>query len=209
MAHGKHEDLEERLLHRMLFFTDAVFAIVMTLLVLELRPPEGVEAMTGARLNAMAGHVAVFAMSFILLGVFWLAHLNTTRKLAHFDWPTVLANLLFLLPVCLIPFASAWFGANTAGEDAWAFYCSVLIATSAANMLLVAVSCRGAGRLIAGGAPPRERFYRLVRAAAPGVAFAIGLVQLAAGYVIAAHFCWIFIGPIFLLSERVLKPKTA
>ncbi len=204
MAHGGHEDLDERMLHRMLFFTDAVFAIVLTLLVLELKPPESADPATGAHL---VGHVGVFIMSFLLIGVFWIAHMNTTRKLARFDWLTALSNLLFLLPICLIPFASAWFGADAIGSESWAFYCWVLILTSAANMVLVTVSYRGGGQLIAGGAPPGERLYRLVRAAAPGVAFAIGLVLLAVGRQLLAHFCWAFIGVVFLAAEWLLKPR--
>ncbi len=207
MGHAQHADLEERLLHRMLFFTDAVFAIAMTLLVLELKPPEEPSGLTVDSMRSLIGHIGIFAMSFALIGVFWVAHLNTTRRLAHFDWPTAVVNLLFLLPVCLIPFAAAWFGESLSASAAWAFYCWVLIATSATNMVLVAVCYRGGGKLIAGGSPRGELLYRLSRASAPGVAFAIGLGLLASGYVIAAHFCWPIIGLVFAVSEGLLKPK--
>ena len=61
------ETLEHRLLHRLVFFTDAVFAIVMTLLVLALKPPEG-----GAPtdLGMLGGPVFAFALSFAIVGVF-------------------------------------------------------------------------------------------------------------------------------------------
>lgn len=205
MAPHAHENLDERLLHRMLFFTDAVFAIVLTLLVLELRPPP---AETGELFYVLAPQIGVFAFSFLILGLFWVAHLNTTRRLARFDWPTALANLLFLLPICLIPFASAWFGENPSGDPAWTFYCGIMIATSLANILVVAVSYRSGGRLIAGGAQRREWLYRVVRASAPGVAFAAGLGLMAAGESLLARYCWVLIGPIFGLAEWLLRPKT-
>lgn len=200
---GGHENLEERLLHRLLFFTDAVFAIVLTLLVLELRPPEGAgEGGLGSRLFA-------FALSFAIIGVFWVAHMVTTRRLARFDWPTAIANLVFLFPVCLIPFVSAWVGRSALGAASWTAYALVLIATSLANMLLLLVQSRDGGRLMQGGITPRERAYRLARAAAPGLAFAVGLAGVQTGFAAAAAFCWVLI-PLFMTVARwTLGPKKA
>jgi len=197
------------MLHRMLFFTDAVFAIVLTLLALELKPPEGAAEATPEYLREVAPHIFAFTVSFFLIGVFWTAHMNTMRRLAKFDWPTALANVLYLFPVCLLPFASGWFGADLNGAFAWAVYCWILVATSTANLILVLVAYRGGARLIAGASMKGELPYRLVRAAAPGIAFAAGLVGLAIGRPILAHFCWILIGPCFGLAELLLKPKAA
>src|SRR3954470_22748663 len=86
MARAAHENLEERLLHRMLFFSDAVFAIVMTLLVLELKPPEGLGEANAETLRHALPHIEAFAFSFLIIAVFWTAHLNITRNLARFDW---------------------------------------------------------------------------------------------------------------------------
>jgi uncharacterized membrane protein len=202
-----HENLDERMLHRMLFFTDAVFAIVMTLLVLELATPEPGAANAEALRHA-APHIGAFAFSFFIAGVFWTAHMNITRNLAHFDWLTAIANLASLLPVCLLPYATAWFGADLAGDFSWAFYCCVLVVCSVGNILLVSTAYRGRGRLIAGGSPPGELRYRLVRASIPGVSFLIGLGLLAAGHRITAHFCWVLI-PILFGVARILKPKPA
>ncbi|MBW8816144.1 MAG: DUF1211 domain-containing protein [Caulobacterales bacterium] len=199
-----HENLDERLLHRMLFFTDAVFAIVLTLLVLELRPPEAVGM--AAQLHAlgeMAPKLFAFALSFAIIAIFWVAHMSTTRLLAHFDWPTAAANLCFLFPVCLVPFVSAWLGEGLGTTIAWEAYAMVMIATSAGNVAMVWLSSRKGGRLLAGGLPPGERLYRASRAASPGLAFLVGLVLLALGQVRWAQFCWVLI-PIFLwVRERL------
>jgi len=203
-----HENLDERLLHRMLFFTDAVFAIVMTLLVLELTPPEGLGQANAATLRHAAPHIGAFAFSFFIIGVFWTAHLNITRNLTRFDWRTAIANLASLLPVCLLPYATGWIGADVEGAFSWSVYAWVLVACSAGNMLLVATAYRGGGRLVDGGAAPGEVRYRLVRAAIPGAAFLTGLALVAAGQVILAHFCWALI-PILFGAARVLKPKPA
>ncbi len=208
MQRSESEDLDGRLLHRMLFFTDAVFAIVMTLLVLELRPPEPGAVLQGAdALSEMAGHLFAFAMSFGLCGVFWLAHMNSTRRMVRFDWPTTAANLVFLFPVCLLPFVSAWLGRGSSGDYVWGLYCWLLVATSAANVLLVAVMSRGRGRLLGGGMSRRELAYRIARAASPGLAFAVGLVLLALGQAGLAQMCWTLIALNFWLARLLLKPK--
>ncbi len=210
MERHSHEDLEERLLHRLLFFTDAVFAIVLTLLVLELRPPMVRDAAgQAAAFSEMGSHFLAFFMSFALIGVFWAAHMNSTRRMVQFDWPTALANLLFLFPICLIPFASAWFGQGLGNAFIWGVYCAVLVATSFMNVLLIMVCSRGGGRLMAGGMTGREKFYRIARAASPGIGFGAGLLLLAARQGVLAQFCWVLIPLLFMVCEVALKPPAA
>lgn len=209
MARHAHEDLEERLLHRMLFFTDAVFAIVLTLLVLELKPPETAAEATRQTLAHLAPHIGAFAFSFAIIGVFWVAHMNTTRRLAHFDWLTALANLAFLLPVSLVPFATGWLGADMSGQVTWALYSVVMLVCSATNMLVVLAAYRDGGRLLGGPAVRGELRYRLARSSAPGLAFVVGLLLLAAEQNWWSHMCWALIGPFFWLAEVALKPRPA
>lgn len=208
MAQRAHDDLDERLLHRLLFFTDAVFAIVMTLLVLELRPPAGDAAAQLTGLGEMGGKFFAFVMSFAILGIFWVAHLATTRRLRVFDWPTAVANLIFLFPICLLPFASAWMGENSTSTLAWSAYSIVLMACSAANVGLVLVQSRGGGRLLAEPVSTQERIYRVGRAAAPGIIFLVGYLGATAGHVEVAQWCGILI-PVLLLLLRFVRPKEA
>jgi hypothetical protein len=92
------------------------------------------------------------------------------------------------------------------GATTWVLYSAVLIAISAGNVAMVLIACRDGGRLIADPLPGERRF-RLVRAAAPGAAFVVGLVVLAAGYPITAHFCSLLIPLEFLLAARFLDPR--
>src|SRR4029450_5336872 len=145
MAQDDAGQLDDRLLHRMLFFTDAVFAIVMTLLVLELRAPETSDEANAQTLRHLAPHIGAFVLSFAIIAIFWLGHMSTTRKLMRFDWSTAVANLFFLLPICLLPFATAWLGADLSGGFAWALYCWVLVVTSMATVVAVLTGYRGGG----------------------------------------------------------------
>jgi len=207
MDRGSHETLEERL-HRLLFCSDAVFAIVLTLLVLELHPPEAeAAAQNGEALREMASHLGAFALSFAVIGIFWLAHMNTTRQLVVFDWPTAVVNLIVLFPVCLLPFLSAWLGHGFNDPFSWGLYCGLLVATSAANVALVLVSTRGGGRLMARPVRGRDRALRVARSASPGLGFLTSLLLLAMGHLHVAQFCWLLI-PLFLwLARRLFGPR--
>jgi hypothetical protein len=203
-----HETLDERLLHRMIFFTDAVFAIVLTLMVLDLKPPPFDSPWHDPMgVRSMEQHFFVLALSFGVISIFWLAHLTTTRRMVHFDWPTAVANLAFLFPVCLLPFATSWLGRDINSHFPWGMYCGVMIVTSIANIALVLVVSRGGGRLIGGVSPPYVR-YRVARAASPGVAFAVGLLLLAA-HQRATVFCWVLIPILLWLTTRFLRPHGA
>ena len=100
MEQGGHHTSEAgniRLLERMLYFSDAVFAIVLTLLVLELRMPTDItEANLFRGVLAMEPKLAAFAMTFALVSVFWIAHLTITRALTQFDWVAAWVNLCLL-----------------------------------------------------------------------------------------------------------------
>jgi uncharacterized membrane protein len=202
-----HETLDERMLHRTLFFTDAVFAIVLTLMVLDLKPPTFTNPLGDPMaIRGMEQHFFAFLMSFVVISIFWLAHLSTTRRMVHFDWPSAVANLAFLFPICLLPFATGWWGREIVAGFPWAMYCAVMTVTSIANIVLVLVVYRDGGRLV-GGCLPAEPRYRVVRAATPGIAFGTGVALMLGHQVQLAQFCWVLIPILLALATRFLKPR--
>jgi uncharacterized membrane protein len=205
----KHETIDERLLNRVIFFTDAVFAIVMTLMILDLRPPTFASlAGNDEALESMASHFFALVMSFVVIGVFWIAHLATTRRLRHFDWMTAVANLVFMFPVCLIPFATAWWGRDLNAPFPWGMYCGIMVASSLGNLALVVAVTRDGGRLM-GGIGGRERLYRAARALSPAVAFGLGIALLFMGHLHLSQFSFVLIPAQIALYARFVKPALA
>jgi uncharacterized membrane protein len=203
----RHETIDERLLNRVIFFTDAVFAIVMTLMILDLRPPD-ITSLAGndAALQSLAEHFFALIMSFLVIAVFWVAHLATTRRLRHFDWLIAVANLVFMFPICLIPFATAWWGRDLNAAFPWGMYCGIMVASSLGNLGLVLTVTRGGGRLM-GGITGRERLYRAARAISPGVSFGLGIVLLFMGHLHLSQFSFVLIPVQIIVYSRLFNAK--
>lgn len=204
---------DARMVDRMLFFSDAVFAIVLTLLVIELHPPQAApgDAAFAAEASKAAAQIGFFAMSFALVAVFWAAHLQVTRRLLAFDWPLAWVNLLLLFTIALMPFASATLMTQGIGAFSWRVYSSILVAASLAQTLLWLVASRGGGRLM-GGVHWKERAFRTLRALAPGLAFAAGYGAVEMGRLDLAMWCWVLIAPIVALAGLLFgarHPKPA
>lgn len=144
---------------------DGVFAIVMTLLVLEL----GVPAITGADNAALTGALAgmwpeflIYALSFMVLGVYWLMHKMIFDVIIGADPPLVWLNILFLMTVGLIPFSTALVGEHgdlpitafayginllLAFGAAWAIWAQATRGRRLVDASLEAVVIRGAHRM--------------------------------------------------------------
>ena len=103
-------------LDRLIFFSDALFAIAMTLLVLDIETPRlDRTAGSGDHLAALARLLpsfAAFFLSFVVIAVFWIGHMRLFRQVRRFDRRIVWPNLLFLLSIALMPFATAYMGSN-------------------------------------------------------------------------------------------------
>jgi uncharacterized membrane protein len=200
---------ESRLVDRLMFFTDAVFAIVLTLLVLELRPPEELlsnSAELSKALEHLAPYMFAFAGSFLLVGVFWFAHLQITRNMHRFDWPVAFANMGFLFTIAFMPFTTALAATQGWMDLAFKLYAYNIIAASFMQMVLYGVETRGQGKLV-GGIHPRERLYRLLRAASPGLAFVVALTCLASPPLRGWTFYSILTMPFFFLLAKTIEPK--
>ena len=197
---------DKRMVDRMLFFSDAVFAIVLTLLVLELRVPSvaGDEALAAA-LRDLTGKFVAFAASFALVAIFWSAHMTITRRLATFDWPVAWLNLIFLFSIAAMPFVSALIGEYGTFGLAWRIYCGTLIAASLAQTLLVIAVTRDRGKLV-GGISGREIAWRLARALSPGIAFAAGLWLSYNGEPKLSALCWVVIPGVMIFARLVFNP---
>jgi uncharacterized membrane protein len=177
----RKQDLDDpqlfRPLERMLFLSDAVFAIVLTLLVLELHAtPDVTDAnLFRSGIVAMMPKLVAFVTSFFLVSVFWIAHVSIARRLTTFDWAAAWVNLIFLFTIALTPFVSGLLGAYSVLGNAWRIYCLALIAIGTAQLVLFLVIYRGNGRLV-GGVTGREFRHRLVRASSPAVGFSVVLM---------------------------------
>src|SRR4051794_30512764 len=125
-------------LERMVFFSDAVFAIAITLLVIELHAPELPRTTSDiAQLQALANLVpnfVGFAISFGVIGMFWIAHHRAFSLAAHYN-PRILGwNLALLSMVAFMPFATAYLSSNIYQRVPAIFYCVIMLFAALLNL---------------------------------------------------------------------------
>jgi uncharacterized membrane protein len=120
--------------NRLEAFSDGVLAIVITIMVLELRIPEG------ADWNAARPIVPIFityVLSFIFVGIYWSNHHHLLHTADHITGTILWANLHLMFWLSLTPFATGWMGRNNFAPLPTAVYGAVLLMTAVAYTILV------------------------------------------------------------------------
>jgi uncharacterized membrane protein len=120
---------------RMEALSDAVFAIVMTLIVLEVHVPTGPPSKLPEQFLEATPTLLTYALTFITVGVLWFGNRTQSELLIAADHPLVWLNLLFLGLVALIPFSSALLARNPTTSFAVVEYGAHLTAASLAHAL--------------------------------------------------------------------------
>lgn len=194
-------------LERLIFFSDAVFAIAITLLALEIRLPAGSDIRSdGELLAALVGiwpRYLSYAVSFLVIGMYWMAHHRMFRSIARYDRRLLFLNLLVLLCIAFVPFPTAVLG-EYSGSVATIFYALTMVVTGFASTLLWWYASGNRGRLLV---VPLTRAgawsSRLRSLAAPAVFLAS--IGIALWNDDAAKLSWIALAPLLLVGAGLPK----
>ena len=128
-------------LERLIFFSDAVFAIAITLLVIELHAPHLPHRASNAEhLQALAQLIPsliAFFISFGVIGAFWAGHHRAFSLSRHWSPKLVFPNILMLCAIAFTPFATAYMGTNMGQLVPTALYDLLLFTTGLLNIRLV------------------------------------------------------------------------
>lgn len=121
MSHHTHNELRKEFqLERLILFSDAVFAIAITLLVIEIKIPEVHDDVTDKALLHSLGHLAPkflgFLISFMLIGLYWTIHHRLFGFVINYDRKLILLNLAFLFFIVLMPFSTGFYGEYASAE---------------------------------------------------------------------------------------------
>ena len=114
-------------------FSDGVLAIIITIMVLELRVPEGAE---WSALRPLLPVFLSYVLSFVNLGIYWNNHHHMFRATDKVNGSILWANLHLLFWLSLIPFMTGWMGENGFGAIPTALYGAVLLMAAVAYYLL-------------------------------------------------------------------------
>jgi uncharacterized membrane protein len=115
-------------------FSDGVFAVIITIMVLELRPPVGTDLRS---LLPVLPSIATYALSFVFIGIYWNNHHHMLRASRGVDGKAMWANLNLLFWLSLVPFSTAWLGRNPSAVGPTAFYAIVFLLDAIAYTVLV------------------------------------------------------------------------
>ena len=165
---------------RMEAFSDGVIAILITIMVLELRSPAGTDL---AALLPLGPVFLSYVLSFALLGIYWNNHHHLLQAAKVVDGRVLLANLYLLFWLSLVPFATAWMGQDQFAPVPTAAYGFVSLMASFAYYFLVRalIACPGQAPQIAValGRDVKGKISPVVYTLAIPVALVLPMVALA------------------------------
>jgi uncharacterized membrane protein len=114
-------------------FSDGVIAIIITIMVLEIKVPHGAD---WAALRPLIPIFLSYVLSFIYLGIYWNNHHHLLQAVRHVNGGVLWANLHLLFWLSLIPFATGWMGENQFAPVPVALYGIVLLFAAIAYYIL-------------------------------------------------------------------------
>ncbi|HXD15774.1 MAG TPA: TMEM175 family protein [Vicinamibacterales bacterium] len=115
-------------------FSDGVIAILITIMVLELRIPEGAD---WPAVKPVVPIFITYVLSFVLLGIYWTNHHHLVHTADRITGGILWANLHLLFWLSLVPFATGWMGRNNFASLPTAIYGGVLLLSAVAYTILV------------------------------------------------------------------------
>ena len=178
-------------------FSDGVFAIIITIMVLDLKIP------SGSGLDSILPVFPVFlnyALSFVYVGIYWNNHHHVLHAVERINGGVLWANLHLLFWLSLFPFVTGWMGENYTAAFPTALYGSVLFMAALAYLLLVRViiAYEGANSLLARaiGSDMKGRVSLLLYILGVGAAFYSRLV---------AQLFYVTVALIWLIPDRRIE----
>ncbi|HEY4199463.1 MAG TPA: TMEM175 family protein [Devosiaceae bacterium] len=197
MPDNAHENANERLV----VFSDAVIAITITLLVLDIRLPMPAEGLSDAALLqallAILPQLLAYGLSFLVIALFWLGHKARFDIITKSSGPLTWLNFFFLLAVGLMPFVTAILAEN-GGATGTCLYAGLLLVVS---LLLVTI---GLYADFAGLVDPETRHrprQSWLAALGPAAVFALS-IPIAFINPDWAKNCWWLLIPLSLLGHH-------
>ena len=115
-------------------FSDGVFAIIITIMVLELHSPDG---STFEALRPLISKFVGYILSFIYLAIYWNNHHHLFQIVEHINGKVLWYNILLLFCLSLVPFVTAWMGENKFSAAPVALYGIILLMCGCAYYILL------------------------------------------------------------------------
>jgi uncharacterized membrane protein len=187
-------------LERLIFFSDAIFAIAITLLALDIRLPSlsptiGDQELF-SQLLAISPKYYSFGISFLAIGLYWLGHHRMFQYIVRYDGILLLLNLLLLMCIVFIPFPSSVIG-NFTNKTATIFYALTLTVTGVLSGAVGLYASAG-GRLLSHELDRRVFIFMQIR-----IFFTPLLFLISAGIALLdpslARILWYFIAIVAIL----------
>ena len=190
---------------RILFFSDAIFAIAITLLIVDLRVPDVAHLQSGRQLRHAIPQIGGFAYSFAVIGLFWIAHHGLFRHIKGFNRPLIMLNLLFLGTIAFLPYPTSLVSAAGDQVPATVFYAVSIIAAGLAEAAVWLYAMRIRELALPGVSPTAHRWV-LLRTLMTPLVFLLS-VPVAVFQPVLAKYLWLLLIPAGEVLGRLEPPE--
>ncbi len=196
---------------RLVFFSDAVMAIAITLMALEIRLPElapdQAAAQIGAAVQALIPHIFVYVLSFLVIGTYWVVHHRLFRMMRRYNYRLMWLNIIYLMLVAFVPAATNALGMYPDLPMVTVLY-SVSITLVGLSEFLVWIYALRQGYVVHVTATPRLNLYISIRILTPPLIFLLSLLIVPFS-ILATQLSWALMIPMFYLLRFIFPREHA
>jgi len=182
-------------------FSDGVVAIIITIMVLELKVPHGME---WAELRPTVFTLLMYVLSFVYIGIYWTNHHHMFHATEHVNGRVLWANLHLLFWLSLVPFTTNWMGEHHFAAAPTAVYGVVLLAAAIAYTILQASIIKQEG--------PQSKLARAVghdRKGKLSLALYVSAIVLAFVHPLIADAIYVAVALIWLVPDTRIESHLA